>query len=387
MTRNEPHLKEFIIRNFVSGMEHMVIYDNNRVSSKADHDISQVVAPFVEAGIITYDRWPRLNADLGIMNNSNKFVFWEDCLQNYGAYTDWFLGIDSDEHMVYWTEGEHPLKPETFPKGAGPGSDLVEDYDYTIFPIHEVMGGIKDDVGAFGFKWLIPYNEHLMLKSHQPLLTAYPRNCILVHELSKVIYRPHLTTLIDNHGVQTKGPQLHTNIGSNKKEVAHGAAWLHYWAKSVEEWIWKKEQSFKNIHRTMVLLYDVSTRHNAQCGQEMLHWPNGYLDASMLLLDLAKSIPDAGKLLRKNLMTRTDDLENSLYLFFKWLVEAGYEWDEVAYLKLYPEVAYNISHPPKKRPLVDGLHHFLRDGYRDRLTSCWIDTKLPPEEAHTCFLG
>jgi hypothetical protein len=386
MTRNEPRLREWILRNFIAGMEHIIIYDNNRVEQHADHNITEVLAPFVEAGIVTHERWPRKNADLSKMVNSVKFEMWEDCVQNYGAWTDWFIPLDTDEHMVYWTAGEHPLKPETAERNPGPGSDLVEGYNYNIFPIHEVMNGIESNVGAFSFRWLVPYNEHMVLQSPKPLLTAFPRNCVVDHSLNKVIFRPTLTNKLENHSVRTLGLQLRTKVTDNKKPPTpgSGAAWLHYYGKSVEEWIWKKEQSFKEWHRYMATIYD-SSGYDRTCGKETLIYPTGYINATLYMLDLARSVPEAGTLLRKNLYPRTDDLENSLYLFCKWIVEAGYEWDEESYLSMYPEVQVNITTPSRKKPLIDGLHHFLRDGYRERKTSCWFDTNLPNGSPPACF--
>lgn len=33
ITRADPHLREFVVRNLLAGFDHIVIYDNNRVSS------------------------------------------------------------------------------------------------------------------------------------------------------------------------------------------------------------------------------------------------------------------------------------------------------------------------------------------------------------------
>jgi hypothetical protein len=395
ITRNEPHLKEWILRNFVIGVEHFVIYDNNRVAEGLDHDISEVLRPFREAGILTIEKWPREGvANQATFKNSFKLDFWKDCIQQYGPHTEWFLPFDTDEFLMLWSEGQHPLRPEEKEPFPGKGADLVEGYPYDIFPLHTMISRFPPNVAAWYFRWMMTYTEHRVLKSNLPLIDAFPRNCQLNHPLSKHMFKPEAAydfgKKVFDHEIGVYGASIKTIVGDNKKggPPGSGAAMLHYYSKSLEEWIWKKEQSFKEWPRNTSVYYS-SMAHGVMCDRLPIIWPTGYDIASNLLLGLASSIPDAGTLLRQSFAKRTNDMEGARYLFFKWVIASGFEWDEEAYLETNPiakeMIAKGKKHPKSNgRITIDGLHHFIMHGFEDQLTSCWIRT-LEPGKPRFCF--
>lgn len=49
------------------------------------------------------------------------------------------------------------------------------------------------------------------------------------------------------------------------------------------------------------------------------------------------------------------------------------EWDEAAYLAHNPNASTAIS----QAQYVDGLHHFLVEGFGNATASCWNDTRVP----------
>lgn len=53
------------------------------------------------------------------------------------------------------------------------------------------------------------------------------------------------------------------------------------------------------------------------------------------------------------------------------------EWDDAAYLSRHP----NVSTAVTSKKYIDGLHHFLADGFNKGLASCWNDTRVPSGRA------
>jgi hypothetical protein len=44
ITRNDPHLREYVVRNLLAGFGHIVVYDNNQVRSQSDHNLIPLAA-------------------------------------------------------------------------------------------------------------------------------------------------------------------------------------------------------------------------------------------------------------------------------------------------------------------------------------------------------
>jgi len=57
LTRNDMHLREFVVRNLLAGFGHIVIYDNNQVESGIDYDVRETLAPFTAQGAVTLVPW------------------------------------------------------------------------------------------------------------------------------------------------------------------------------------------------------------------------------------------------------------------------------------------------------------------------------------------
>jgi len=57
ITRNDMHLREFVVRNLFAGFGHIVIYDNNQVESGINYDVRGMLAPFVAQGAVPLVSW------------------------------------------------------------------------------------------------------------------------------------------------------------------------------------------------------------------------------------------------------------------------------------------------------------------------------------------
>ena len=49
-TRGEWRLREFLLRNLLVGISHIVVVDDNRLGSRADNNISSLLRPLVAMG-------------------------------------------------------------------------------------------------------------------------------------------------------------------------------------------------------------------------------------------------------------------------------------------------------------------------------------------------
>ncbi len=82
-----PHLKEWVLYHLAVGIEHIVLYDNN---SKIP--ISQELAEYVAAGLVTVIDWP--------MTDAQQLSAYVDCLRRVRDTTFWLAYIDIDEFIV-----------------------------------------------------------------------------------------------------------------------------------------------------------------------------------------------------------------------------------------------------------------------------------------------
>ena len=82
-----PHLKEWVLYHLAVGFEHIIIYDNN---SKVP--ISQELAEYVSAGLVTVIDWP--------LTDAQQLSAYVDCLKRVRESTFWLAYIDIDEFIV-----------------------------------------------------------------------------------------------------------------------------------------------------------------------------------------------------------------------------------------------------------------------------------------------
>ena len=82
-----PHRKEWMLYHLAVGFEHIIIYDNN---SKVP--ISQELAEYVSAGLVTVIDWP--------LTDAQQLSAYVDCLKAVRESTFWLAYIDIDEFIV-----------------------------------------------------------------------------------------------------------------------------------------------------------------------------------------------------------------------------------------------------------------------------------------------
>lgn len=107
-------LHEFIVRNYLAGVDHFYIYDDN----DGDEDVQRILEPF--APIVTVTKPPseeqflkmisrgRLDKNgkrLEVLRSRQHMANWQ-CFQLYGNTTTWLISIDADEFF----EAKHPDK-------------------------------------------------------------------------------------------------------------------------------------------------------------------------------------------------------------------------------------------------------------------------------------
>uniref|UniRef100_A0A383VMK3 Uncharacterized protein n=1 Tax=Tetradesmus obliquus TaxID=3088 RepID=A0A383VMK3_TETOB len=143
---------------------------------------------------------------------------------------------------------------------------------------------------------------------------------------------------------------------------------VHYYGKTVEEYILKSEQSMPPYFRQLPDAYEKAR----SCSLEPVQYDTQYATATRSLIHQLRAaqagMGDGGLKLgappEPRPMSRPD---YQLYLFFKLRVANMDEWDEARYFEHNPEAAALVA----KRHYVDGLHHFMVEGFEKGAVSCW----------------
>ena len=398
ITRNEPHLKEFLVRNIMAGVEHFYVYDHNHVSEGQDVEISSVLQPFVELGMATHIRWPLANDTSGNGMPKEKFgpaqkaKFMEHCLRMYSDTADWMLRIDTDEHVLVVPpdhmllgEQEEAERRQLEGHWQKPSAELQSiGYGYALWPLLEYAKRLPKALGSLVMPWTLMYPNHTVLASPtKALLDAFPRVCTPRHNLPKPLFRPEIVVEMHDHWVQ-KRKNGATEVESpwprakpyGQNPATAGAIIVHYYAKSVQEFLAKKEQSLKGYTRLLNNMYYKEGRPGTLCDQRFLNYPPHYHDTTHLLMRLLGHVANEGIFTNAfkgpKPLTYGEHQDFALYQFLKWAVSERMEWDEDAYFRLHPQLGTIFAQASKGSwPYVDGLHHFLRDGFWAANTTCW----------------
>jgi hypothetical protein len=416
ITRNENHMKEFLIRNFMAGVEHFYVYDNNHVERGQDRDLRPTLEPFVKAGLVTHIMWPPLNktsstgahSSTGVITETlfspkEKSKFMDHCLQNFGNSSRWMIRLDTDEHVVvtpsdYTAIGNGGIDHKgnnslTF--GSLPGSELLKSgYSYDDWPLYDYAKKIPSKIGSVLMHWMIMYPNHTILSQPKPLLHAFPNVCIPEHVLTKPLFRPDTALLMHDHWVETLKSgfdQTFACLPGTQPESTNpplaGAFVVHYYAKSVEEFLVKKEQSLVGYTRALDnMYYKEGETKGAVCDKRPLNYPQSYIDSFDLISEILKPIPNGGvpvnELRGPKPLLYNQHPDYPLYQFLKWTVSERMEWDEESYFALHPNLSDIIEKSKSSQwPYVDALHYFFRAGFWGKNTSCWI----LPSSSQLCF--
>lgn len=85
--KNEgKYLKEWIEFHQIVGIDHFYMYNNN-----SDDNFREILAPYIEEGIVTLVEWPK---------NQAQMEAYHDCVSNFASETKWLGFIDIDEFVV-----------------------------------------------------------------------------------------------------------------------------------------------------------------------------------------------------------------------------------------------------------------------------------------------
>jgi hypothetical protein len=94
MIRNAGrHLVEWIEFHRLAGAERFYLYD-----SESEDDTREVLAPYVDEGIVVLRDWPGSARNSAVLNALQGTAYM-DCLKSYGAEARWIAIIDQDEFL------------------------------------------------------------------------------------------------------------------------------------------------------------------------------------------------------------------------------------------------------------------------------------------------
>jgi len=218
------------------------------------------------------------------------------------------------------------------------------------------------------------YGEKRVLKPPGSLMDNYHQVC-KVHDATKMLFRPEWSDPYNIphflHCTNPDGSQFRTDDEGFKQtfdayETPH---LIHYYAKSVEEFIIKLEQSIPPYFRYLPDAYD---NVKACPNNFTITYSESYEDTVRHLLSKlaqASAQDDGGKALAPIPEYQVGKLDHyDIYTFFKLRVAKRDEWDEDAYLRLHPDVAKEVQ----TKNWVDGLQHFMNSGFEGGRKSCWV---------------
>lgn len=343
------------MRNILSGVEQIYLFDNNRIqTSLNDTDISASVAPFVDAGLLTLI--PLQRDSIAPINDTIKHAALDRCLEQFTKpYCSWATVIDTDE---LW----HPM--DFARDDAVKDSSTKQDWS-GIAQLAIVLSAFQEHytrlpVGFF-LGWDMAYNEHkLLFNESQLLLDEFPRTCEHM-SLGKSWYIPERAKSARDHIAMPLADFSGTAF-LDQTILSKHMIMIHYYQKSVEEWVRKKEQSFVEYPRGM--------NDSGSCTHEKIKFPYSDFYVSLVrgLLKPRAQNKAAHTWNRLLAPSRAIDVSDyGLYLVFKWAISRRYEWDEEEYLSFEP------NQPSKLKEVVvkfaDGMNHFRAVGFASGSTS------------------
>jgi hypothetical protein len=400
LTRNDMHLREFVVRNLLAGFGHIVIYDNNQVESGIDYDVREMLAPFVAQGAVTLVPWHQNGTGMHLSNeakNGNS----RDCVDTYGARADWVAIMDTDE--VFYLQHDPAAQDDI--QHSSSSSSSISGSAIGILPrFLNDLERRSPTVCGISFPWRMMYGEHRFLKPRALLLDAYRRVC-KIHAATKLLFRPewsHLHGL--PHGMfctNPDGAQYGSDDGTFRQmmsEYTQHSHLVHYYQKSTEEWLVKMEQSIPPYNRYIPDSYD----HVKFCPAGLTEMPylpeyEKVVRTALERLHRSQDQGDGGLFLgplRES--SRQEyaeaDKDFALYLYFKLKVIQRQDWDEERFLENLPEVRKAVE----EQKYVDGLQYFVEQGFAGNATGAWVpencdanpsmdNTKLSPSFAPISF--
>jgi hypothetical protein len=336
IVRNDPHLVEFLLRHLIIGFSHIVLYDNNRILAGYDANITEVLEPFVAAGFVTHIPWHQNTTQLlenGLKNGNSG-----SCIDAYGRKADWVAILDTDEAFYFEKDNLAVHKLNTLLL------DMEKD---------NLCGGITI--------WSFMYGEAEMLMRNSTLLEAYPRFCAY-HNLGKILARPDQRSFNIPHSIHCTAKHL------GQRTWTWSPSWrvalIHYYSKSMEEFLVKADQSVPPYVRKPIDSYD----RGPTCELTRFNYSDDYrrtfLDAYHRLAKLHSVKPV--KLRPPPSLNVKQTPDYPLFIHLKYRCAQRYQFDNEKYLSIYPEAKAAVE----KGAVVDGLYHFMLN-FMSGIKGCW----------------
>lgn len=231
-------LPEFIVRNYLAGIDHFYIYGDDSDDDHAERSrLEAVLEQF--ARIVTYLPHGRLlPLDEEDPEAYVQMRVYRHCAETFGATTRWMAFIDSDE--IFETDDLSSLQPQAEKRGTHAFlHDVLE--AYRRFPV-------------LCIRWRSVLTNGRVIPSQSTLLDAHPLSCTkIVNNTIKLSLRK--TILQPHHLNFSKTPRLdvaiHKGFRFNYPYQKFHCIWgqgasltppiylAHYWSRSVFEYLQK----------------------------------------------------------------------------------------------------------------------------------------------------
>ncbi|KAJ3169376.1 hypothetical protein HDU87_000651 [Geranomyces variabilis] len=361
--RNERRLKEFLIRAFLTGFQHVYLYDNNMVPLGRDIDHYETVAPFIKAGMVTHLRTAQSRRSNYTSDYMDMLDNMYDCESSYGPTTDWLGVNDADESLVIDFDGS-----SKFALGK-----LLDELDAKYAAANSTIDG--DGICQVSFIWQFMHAPPYTFEQKESLLESYPEICVEAQPFNaKSVFRPakvlsnvgnsqHYFACREGSHITLGGGRV--NAISNDGPFSYRATLLHYYQRSLQEQVWKKEVSVTPMIRSMS---DLFAGGNSNCTLDRVQYNQDYLESFNAALDLP--ISTYGRVISYPNTRPPGDPDEEVYSLIKQKLAEGAEWDEKGYRELHPGVVLNKAEP--------GMAHWLRTFHSAReQPGCWTQRFAP----------
>ena len=365
VTRNEWHLREWLLRNLYIGISHIVLIDDNHGPNNhlsKDVDISSVVKPLVDLGLVSHVLPSQRCGDNCEKSWDDVHKLTRQCVREHANLTDWLLLADTDEYVYAEYNG---VARDALSNALG---DLErEGYHGALVP------------------WSMMYGEQLTLESQIDadggLMRAFPR-VLSAAQVTKPVgmpahmgFRPPHRFSGCRHG-KLRCAWRNARVcrdGVCSIGGGHGRiALLHYFQKTVENFLAKRDISLPHQRqraarpsaagagaepsgiRSLCAMYDDGRFGQARDCRQLRRFPlaTSYLHDVGRLLRATAAWGEAGRTLRAP--PRRSEAQpgatSNVHDLFRGAVASGRAFSPERYEKA-------ISIDPKRH--CDAMQHFL----------------------------
>lgn len=240
--KNEAlYLKEWIEFNHIVGVEHFYLYNNN-----SEDDYKQVLAPYIESGLVTLIEWPY---------NQKQMECYKECIKHFSSETKWLGFIDIDEFVV----------PKT--------CDSIYDF---LAPFEKKAGSVNIYWRLFGTSGIMDRDTSGLVS--EDFTVCWPKYCDIgkcfyntafdFNEKSKYANMLHHKFWANYKGMDIPPVNILNKICVGERNIANCSDFPiqinHYFTKSYKEYAMKRAKGdvyFKNNPHDEAYFYE----HEMKC--------------------------------------------------------------------------------------------------------------------------